>query len=643
MVLVFRVVSAVLVRVPLRFSEPLARVGFTAGYYLWPSKRHIIHANAAHVLGLPSTHPDVARMARAIYGTYARFVIELMRLPNLPADEPVRLVHLEGEQHERFMALWHQCQREGRGIIAVSGHIGSIEVFAGAYAQQGIPTYGLADDSAFRELFELLNTSRARWGVTIIPWRRLRDIFKVMRHPAILGMVVDWGYRADDLPVRLFGSWTTLPAGPATLAARTGAVIVPVLARRRSDGRYDPIMYGPIEVADATAIGIGACHTGDRGCPGGDDLGGSGPVVHLQADVARHHGRERGPGPARGGEGGLTVSGRMSSDHAARTASATPPPAPPLSAGQRILFKLLIAGLWVARKLPDKPLYRVAYAIGAGLYLLLPDRRDLVRRNLQRVCEWLVTNEMASPRVAMAARDREALDRMVRAAFGHWVVTYAEAALAPSYSAEELRRRLRPVYPATSAETVAPRAPGEVGLIHLAMHFGSVDLSAMYGARVGSLPLTGPMEFVGAPFARAYFERVRNELDVTIVPLENAAQALVAALERGEAVGIVADRNIVGRGSAVELFGATTRLPIGPAMLAVQTGAPLYLQAIERIGPGDWIGHTVRLAPPAGAKRREATRAILELEARTFERIIARAPEQWNTLFFPIWEDGGSA
>ncbi len=255
-VLVFRAVSALLVRVPLRISEPLAGIGFRAGYYLWPSKRHIIKSNAAHVLGLPHDHRDVAGLARGIYSTYARFTIELMRLPNLPADEPARLVSKEGELHQRFMDLWHRCEAEGRGIVAVSGHIGSIEVFAGAYAQQGIPTYGLADDSAYPELFELLNRSRARWGVTIIPWRRLRDIFRVMRKPAILGMVVDWGYRPDDVPVRLFGDWTTLPAGPATLAARTNAVVVPVLARRQPDGSYVPIMYEPIEVAGTSEAEI---------------------------------------------------------------------------------------------------------------------------------------------------------------------------------------------------------------------------------------------------------------------------------------------------------------------------------------------------------------------------------------------------
>jgi KDO2-lipid IV(A) lauroyltransferase len=93
--------------------------------------------------------------------------------------------------------------------------------------------------------------------VTIIPWRRLRDIFRVMRSPAILGMVVDWGYRPDDVPVRLFGDWTTLPAGPATLAARTSALILPVVARRLDGGTYEPYMYEPIEVADTSPAAIG--------------------------------------------------------------------------------------------------------------------------------------------------------------------------------------------------------------------------------------------------------------------------------------------------------------------------------------------------------------------------------------------------
>jgi lauroyl/myristoyl acyltransferase len=320
-------------------------------------------------------------------------------------------------------------------------------------------------------------------------------------------------------------------------------------------------------------------------------------------------------------------------------AAPTPPPGPSLNLFQKIIFRTLMFGLWLARKLPDKPLYRAAFAIGAGLYLLLPERRELVRSNLKRVCDWLVANDQATPRVARAAADPRSLDRLVRATFGHWVVTYAEAALGPSYSGEELARRFKPVDPALTEKAMSAPAPGDPGPIHMAMHFGSVDLSALYGARVGPLPLTGPMEFVESPLARAYFDRVRYELDVTIVSLDNAAEALTGALQRGEAVGIVADRNIVGRGRAMQFFGGTVRLPIGPAMLSVQTGAPLYLEAIERTGPGEWAGHTVPMPAPPGATRREALRAILEQEVRAMESIVARAPEQWTTLFFTIWED----
>ncbi|CAN5590992.1 lysophospholipid acyltransferase family protein [soil metagenome] len=255
-VLVYRAASTVLARVPLGVSEPVARMLFRVGYYAWPQKRRIVLANAAHVLGIPAGDRRAARLARRIYGTYAVFALELMRLPSLPPDEPRRLLRADGPDHERLMATWERCRSEGRALIAVSGHIGSIEVFAGAYASLGIPTYGLADDSAFPELFDILNRSRARWGVTIIPWRRMREVFRVLRSPSSLGMVVDWGYRPDDVPVRLLGDWTTLPVGPAALAARTRALIVPVVARREPDGRYRATMHAPIEVTDASPAGL---------------------------------------------------------------------------------------------------------------------------------------------------------------------------------------------------------------------------------------------------------------------------------------------------------------------------------------------------------------------------------------------------
>ena len=248
----YRAASFAIGHTTTRISGPAARALFLGGYLGWRSKRRIVESNVAHVLGRPIDSREVRRLARRTYGSYARFALELMRLPSRPVDEPLRLMPPVGPAHEQFTELWDRCRAEGRGLIAVSGHIGSIEIFAGSYSLQGIPTWGLADDTAYPELFALLNAQRALWGVNIIPWRNLREIFRVLRRSVALGMVVDWGYRPDDVPVRLFGAWTTLPAGPATLAARTRAAILPIAAYHQRDGRYQQDAGTPIEVPDAS-------------------------------------------------------------------------------------------------------------------------------------------------------------------------------------------------------------------------------------------------------------------------------------------------------------------------------------------------------------------------------------------------------
>jgi KDO2-lipid IV(A) lauroyltransferase len=247
----YKAAAAAISRVPTRISHPVGRAVFVGSYFAWPQKRRIILSNASHVLGLPARDRRVRHLARRIYGTYSRFIIELMRLPSLPADEPMRIMNAGGEYgEESFVALFEKLRAQKRGLIAVSGHIGSIDLLAGAFALRGLPTYGLADDSAYPELFEEMNAQRRRWKIEVIPWRNLRRVFSALREPAILGLVVDWGYRADGIPVRLFGEWTALPAGPAMLAAKTRAAIVPVVCRRLDDGTYQARHYDPIEVSD---------------------------------------------------------------------------------------------------------------------------------------------------------------------------------------------------------------------------------------------------------------------------------------------------------------------------------------------------------------------------------------------------------
>jgi lauroyl/myristoyl acyltransferase len=112
-------------------------------YFAWPAKRRIILSNASHVLGLPASDKRVRHLARQIYATYSKYVIELMRLPSLPADEPTRLMRTRSENGaESFLAIFEKLRADKRGLIAVSGHIGSVELLAGSFACEAFPRTG---------------------------------------------------------------------------------------------------------------------------------------------------------------------------------------------------------------------------------------------------------------------------------------------------------------------------------------------------------------------------------------------------------------------------------------------------------------------------------------------------------------------
>ena len=74
-------------------------------------------------------------------------------------------------------------------------------------------------------------------------------------------------------------------------------------------------------------------------------------------------------------------------------------------------------------------------------------------------------------------------------------------------------------------------------------------------------------------------------------------------------------------------------------MLAVESGASVYVVGARRAGVGRYVGRLEPVAVPADGSRRERVTATMGAIAKAFERIIEDAPEQWWAVFFPIWPD----
>lgn len=248
----YRVAEWALGHLPPRLAWTVGGWIAQAGYVLWPRKRRWVNRNFAHVLGTGPDDPQVRRLALAAYRNYARYLVELMRLSSLPYEEAARQVDPHG------LDTFEEIRARSNGLIFVVAHVGNNEAIAAGLARKGWPVNVVADDSSFPELFDYLRRQREAWGVRLIPWRNLRDVYKVLRRGEMLGLLVDWGYRPDGIPVRLFDAWTTLPAGPAVLAARSGATILPITVRRHPDGRFFVTHDQPITVASADRAALAA-------------------------------------------------------------------------------------------------------------------------------------------------------------------------------------------------------------------------------------------------------------------------------------------------------------------------------------------------------------------------------------------------
>lgn len=246
-VLGYRAMSWLLRSLPAKPTGAVLGLGSQGSYLLWPKKRAWSNQNFGHVLGLPPDDPRVRRLALRAYREYGRYLVEIMRVPYMPEDQVVALVEpVDPVEIKRI----RDASPEG-GLIVTVAHVGNNDVIGAAIAHLGLPLNVVADDSSFPELFEHLRRQREQWHATLIPWRNLRAIFGVLRRRELLGLLVDWGYRSDGIPVRLFDAWTALPAGPATLAAKTKSRIVPIITNRQPDGRLRMTIGEPIVVASA--------------------------------------------------------------------------------------------------------------------------------------------------------------------------------------------------------------------------------------------------------------------------------------------------------------------------------------------------------------------------------------------------------
>jgi predicted LPLAT superfamily acyltransferase len=144
----------------------------------------------------------------------------------------------------------------------------------------------------------------------------------------------------------------------------------------------------------------------------------------------------------------------------------------------------------------------------------------------------------------------------------------------------------------------------------------------------------------------AFFDQLQPGLKMRLLHFEpgsiSVALEIKAAIDRGEFVGILADRVWEaerGRSVEVSFLGRRTRFPLGPFLLQATLGCPMLLSTCVRTGHGRYLAATERFAPAVVIPRSERVKYAEELATRyaaALERQCLRTPYQWFN-FFEYW------
>ena len=271
------------------------------------------------------------------------------------------------------------------------------------------------------------------------------------------------------------------------------------------------------------------------------------------------------------------------------------------------------------RWLPERTAYNLAYAAADFLTKRNGKNVSRLRSNLKR----------AKPDITSLD-----LDLLVFTAMRSYMRYWCDTFRFPDWSPE----RVRGTVTVTNEHLLLDAISAKTGVIVSLPHAGNWDHAGAYFCAKG-IPLVTVAERLKPEKLFLKFLQYRQAMGMEVLPLDGRVLGTLAQrLRQGALVALVADRDLSRTGIDVEFFGGPSRMPAGPALLALKTNAPLITAFVSYTDSGIHIDFKLIILPSAGSEAQKVSEMV-QMTAKHFEEGISEHPEDWHMLQ-RIWTDG---
>ena len=277
------------------------------------------------------------------------------------------------------------------------------------------------------------------------------------------------------------------------------------------------------------------------------------------------------------------------------------------------------AGWRIVRWLPEESAYRLFAFVADRTSAKNGKNFQRLESNLKRVVPELTETQLRS--LAQAG---------MRSYLRYWCDTFRS----PDWDT----KRIQSTVTVNDAELLLEPVSSKRGVVVALPHAGNWDHAGSYFCSQG-IPLVTVVERLKPEKLFLKFLEYRQAIGMEALPLDGRVMGTLASrLREGKLVALVADRDLSRSGIDVKFFDGTARMPAGPALLAIRTGADLITAYVSYTTSGIHIDfRKVQIA--SGATEAERVAKTVQLCADNFAAGISEHPQDWHMLQ-RIWVDG---
>jgi KDO2-lipid IV(A) lauroyltransferase len=227
---------------PVRAAYAFAQVLSDLQYTFSITDRRSVRSNMRKIFN--SEHVD-EKLVRDVFRNFGRYLVDFFRMVRYVNEDFVeKNVKCEGVDNVRDVL------KRGKGAIIVSAHIGNWELGAIVMKKLGFPVLAVALPHKHKWITNLFNAQRELSGVTVVtPSVAVRRCLEKLKANESIALVADRDFGTHGLEMDFLGYKTLLPKGPAILAIKTGAGIVPTFFIRNPDGKFTMTFNKPVYAA----------------------------------------------------------------------------------------------------------------------------------------------------------------------------------------------------------------------------------------------------------------------------------------------------------------------------------------------------------------------------------------------------------